>query len=282
MLEYEAEVDETIELILRSVTESSSELGIKWFICGASARVLLCERVSGMRVGRATRDLDIAVSVNSFREYEAFRKLLRERFDFHPDRHKMQRLWHANGSPIDIIPFGGIGKSTNTVIWGENSDIEMNVLGFDEALSSAILVRINSGLTVLVASYAEQFVLKLLAWSDRHARSETEDSRDIAYFLRNADGWYSDDTIYDTYAPVLGNVDYDVELATAHILGCNIGNVFQTSTISAIMTILDHALSEPLESILVRDIAREIYYENPEERVIALLEQVRLGIQKKV
>lgn len=134
---------------------------------------------------------------------------------------------------------------------------------------------------MLVASYAEQFGLKLLAWSDRHAKRETEDYRHIAYFLRNADGWYSEDTIYETYALALENADYDIELVTAYILGCNIGNVFQTITISAIMTILDHATNEPLESILIRDLAREFYFKNPEEKVMAIFEKVRRGYRRR-
>ncbi len=279
---YEVNLDENTELVLGILSSATGELGIDWFVCGAAARVLLCERASGMRAGRATNDLDIAVCVDSYSDYDALRKLLCDTFDFQPDRHQLQRLRHSSGTLIDIVPFGKLGEPNKKIIWGEDSGFEMSVLGFEEAFASSLQFRINEDLTVLVASYTEQFGLKLLAWKDRHERKRTEDTRDIAYFLRHADGWFSEEMLHDSYPDVLESVDYDMELAAVYALGSDLIKVFHINTVKSIISILERALSEPLESILIRDVAREVFFENPEERVIALLEQVRLGMLKKV
>lgn len=226
MFEYKAEVDKNTELILSLVSKATSELGIDWFICGAGARVLLCEQVSGMRAGRATNDIDFAVCVDSYSDYDALRELLCDHFNFQPDRHQIQRLFHTSGALIDIVSFGKLGGPNKKIVWEKDSSFEMSVLGFDDAFASALPVRINGELTVLVASYVEQFGLKLLAWEERHVRKRTEDTKDIAYFLRHANSWFSEETLHDSYPDVLENVDYDMELASAYALGRNIIRVF--------------------------------------------------------
>jgi len=183
-------VEERNALVLEAVSAAAEELGIEWFVCGASARVFVCEYMKGMRPGRATGDLDFGVCVDSLAEYESLRQLLCDKYGFmpDPDRQAQRLVCRENGLKIDVIPFGNYTGTSKTFRWGEEDGFEMNVLGFEEAYSSSITLTVNETITIKVASYAEQFGLKLLAWEDRHtARKEYEDSRDLKYYLQHAE-----------------------------------------------------------------------------------------------
>lgn len=280
MNSYEIEVDETTLQLLKALTESCSAVGINaWFVCGAGARVLLCEKASGMSPGRATGDIDFAVYVNSYEEYHELRRYLCKYFDSHPDRHQMQRLVHKDGSLIDIVPFGAISNPDGEITLGEDNEFVMSVIGFEEAVDSAVVINVTPELAVSVVSYAEQLGLKFLAWSDRHARKSTEDSRDIAYLIRNAHLWYPESILYDQYPSILESLDFDLELMAAYALGRNFGQVFYPNTIDRILFIMNMALSDPEASILIRDIAKEFPGDSSEEMVSSRLDLIRSGIQ---
>jgi len=275
--EYFVIIDSEKEEILRSIGEAADELGIEWFICGAGARILLCENAYGMRAGRATLDLDFAVRVNTFEQYQTLRNLLCDEHHFEPDRHQAQRLCHSNGYMVDIVPFGRIGEPDKKIIWEGKGEREMNIIGFDEAYSSALKIRVNNDFTVLVPDYAVLFGLKLLVWAERHVFKGTEDARDVAYFLRNSDGLYLE-FLYDEYASLLESVDYDVELAAAFVLGRNLQSSFHAHTVEELKAIIEIELTDPLDSTLVLQVSNEIYSEDPEVRATALLSQVLSGL----
>lgn len=270
-------IEKEKEKILRSIGEAATELGIEWFICGAGARILLCENMYGMRAGRATLDLDFAVRVNTFAQYQTLRNLLCDQHDFDPDPHQAQRLCHSNGYKVDIVPFGRIGEPDKKVIWEGKEDRTMNIIGFDEAYSSAIKIRVNNEFTILVPNYALLFGLKLIAWAERHVFKGTEDARDIAYFLRNSDEFYSK-YLYDKYATLLESVDYDFELAVAFVLGRNVQSSFYANTVEELKAIIENELADPFYSTLVQQVSKDVHATDPEERATALLSQVLSGL----
>lgn len=138
---YEIEVDKTTLQLLEAITDACNAVGIKaWFVCGAGARVLLCEKASGMRPGRATGDIDFAVYADSYKEYNELRHYLCEHYEFQPDKLEMQRLVHKDGSLIDIVPFGAVSNPDGDIFWGEDKDFRMSVAGFEEAMDSAVIV----------------------------------------------------------------------------------------------------------------------------------------------
>jgi len=58
----------------------------------------------------------------------------------------------------------------------------MNVAGFEEALASSVVIAIEAGLTVRVASAAGLTLLKLAAWADR-GRESNKDAADLYRLL---------------------------------------------------------------------------------------------------
>ena len=73
----------------------------------------------------------------------------------------------AQGRRVDLLPFGGVEQPTHTIAWPPDMHIIMHVAGFSEALQTALLVQVATGLIIRVASLAGLALLKLLAWRDR-------------------------------------------------------------------------------------------------------------------
>jgi predicted nucleotidyltransferase len=60
--------------------------------------------------------------------------------------------------PVDLIPFGGISSDDRTIAWPPGRDIQ-SVAGFQEALRSSVLIRIDD-LEVRLASVPGLALLK--------------------------------------------------------------------------------------------------------------------------
>lgn len=275
-------VDETDASILEAISRAASDSGIEWFVCGASARVFVCEDVYGMRPGRATGDLDLGACVDTMVEYDNLCSLLCDKYGFEPCP-EAQRLKHtSSGSIIDVLPFGAFTGQTKTYSWGDEDRFEISVLGFEEALHSSLILTINDTFDVRVASYAEQFGLKLIAWDERrHARQEYEDSRDLAYFLRHAHEWYGLEFLHDEFSSELEEFDYEIEYAAAFALGRDLERTFNEISLNRVITILTVSIEDP-ESPLVREVSRELPYRDPEERVFKLITIVLQGIHHDI
>jgi predicted nucleotidyltransferase len=48
--------------------------------------------------------------------------------------------------PLDLVPFGQIEQPEGSIVWPPGGDTVMNVLGFQEAVDSAVQVEVDNGL----------------------------------------------------------------------------------------------------------------------------------------
>ena len=85
-------------------------------LVGATARDVLLTHVFGLEVRRATHDLDFAVAVKDWEQFDALRAGLLARNTFKDGGGAKQRLYYKGGNgeydyPIDLVPFGAIGDS---------------------------------------------------------------------------------------------------------------------------------------------------------------------------
>jgi predicted nucleotidyltransferase len=129
----------------------------------------------------------------------------------------------------------------------------MNVLGFQEALNNANIVRLSDTpiLDVPVASPEGMTILKLIAWTDRVADVSKKDAKDIAYLLTTyenipdvSDQLYREATLMELYG-------WDITLASAHQLGINAKQITLPQTYSVISEVLNKRHPKlPLERLL--------------------------------
>src|ERR1035441_2578923 len=67
-------VDPSTIRVLRAVNHVASALNCPFFVAGATARDLMLVNVYGLRPGRATRDIDFGIAVESWDEFQGLKE----------------------------------------------------------------------------------------------------------------------------------------------------------------------------------------------------------------
>lgn len=209
---------DTLLALVRTLDAVMKRLAIPYFVIGASARDILAGHVYGLETGRATRDIDFAVAISSWDEYDRLRATLAvtEEFTQSANPHRLMFGTDEGAYPLDLVPFDGIEKE-GEIAWPPNGESVMNVTGYGEAYASALDVELEPGLQVKVVSLPAMAVLKILAWNDRPERDK--DASDVLFVLRSYHQAGQFDRLYDEALDLLAQYDYDVELAGAALLG---------------------------------------------------------------
>jgi len=143
--------------VLRRADAVLHALKIRYFVTGAKARDILLTNVFAQAASRATRDVDVAIAVEDWNQFEAVRDALRKEECFRPVAGMAHRFRYyadatGEGYPLDIVPFGGVEEPDMTVAWPPDRAVVMNAAGHREALEAAELVEIEPGFRVCVAS----------------------------------------------------------------------------------------------------------------------------------
>jgi predicted nucleotidyltransferase len=134
-------------------------------------------------------------------------------------------------------------------------DVYMTVSGFEEALGSALLVELQEGLQIKVASVPGLTILKLFAWGDRRLR-DAKDAVDFQTLLRsygaagNFDRMTDPDQALDRYIELGG----DEEKTGAWLLGVDCGRLASAETADGLKDLWDEdSLREKLIDAMTSD-----------------------------
>ena len=255
-------VDPSVVRVLRSLDPVARAVECAYFVAGATARDLVLVNVHGLRPGRATLDIDFGIAVENWAQFALLKERLIGTGEFAADRRALQRLIYADRTagfsiPVDLIPFRGVTSAGGTVAWPPGRDIVMNVAGFEEALESSVLIEIEKGFTVRVASIPGLTLLKLTAWADR-GRESNKDAADL-YRLLTA---YADagniDRLYGEELDLLEAVGFDMELAGAELLGRDVASIGSLQVMDQVRSLVK---SEPDRERLANQMAQTTYSE---------------------
>ncbi len=251
-------VDPLAIAILKQVDPAARALGIEYLVTGATARDILLLGVFGLETGRGTHDVDLAIAVDGWPQFEAIKTRLVETGAFEADEGVIHRLFHLpgrgrRGYPIDLVPFGGIEDPAATIAWPPDRSIVMNVAGYREAFEAAPLVEIDRGFVVRVVSLPGLAILKLFAWADRGA-GDPRDAIDLAMLLRQYAAAGNEDRLYGAEIGVLEAVSYDLDLAGAHLLGRDIARISGAQTRARLLVLLDENRTEQLTRAMARNL----------------------------
>lgn len=219
-------LDQVTVEVARIVHSAAAGLGIRYFLCGATARDVILTGVFGLPVSRATADLDFGVAVENWEEFVALKSALIDMGAFEASPRIDQRLYsQAHGRRIiDLIPFGGIERPPGTVTWPPGHDMALNVVGFADALASAITIWFAEDHPVTVTSLPGLAILKLLAWVDRK-NSNNKDAFDLFQILRHYAVAGNEERLFTDEVALLEQADFDVDLAGAQLLGMDAAHV---------------------------------------------------------
>ena len=168
-----------------------------------------------------------AYEVEDWAAFEAIRtSLLRRGFQATRVSHRLQ---HHQGALVDIIPFGRIGGERAVIAWPPRGDIEMSVLGFQEACEAALRVRVREApaLDVRVVSPEGLALLKLMAWMQRPREQRRKDAADLAYVLLHYDSIPDNQALlYDAACTdIMEAYEWDLSLAAAWLLGYRVSAI---------------------------------------------------------
>lgn len=231
--------------VLKALHLITGKHQVSYFIIGATARDILMTHVFGIGAQRATRDVDFAIALEDWEQFEFIKNEFIASGDFEPVASAAHRLNYKQNEfgfayPLDLIPFGRIESDTNEIAWPPDMNVVMNVAGYAEALESAIQIDVGDALMVNVASIPALAALKLLAWNDR-AMLDNKDAQDLFFLLQHYHRAGNTERLFDEAFPLQEACGYDVAVAGAALLGYDTNVVMGDATRLALLAIL----SEP-------------------------------------
>ena len=263
--------------IIELVKTVADELDIPVFLVGATARDLVLQYGYNLPKRSATRDIDFAVAIENWAEYDKLKQMLIQTGNFQQDTRVEHRMFEVKTkTEIDIVPFGGIESPQGKITW-QTTEKEMNTNGFAEAYESALNVKLSKNLTIKIVSPVGLAILKIIAWSDRRSNKDTTD---FWLITKNyLDIGNNEDRIFDNYSNWLEDADYDYEIAGAKLLGIDIAKTSSETTKWKILQILE---DEKKLKKLCLEIARfESRIEDNFSRVLEVIQKLKEGIIEK-
>lgn len=230
-------------IVLSTLHEIATKHHASYFVIGATARDILMTHVFGIDQGRATRDVDFAIALEDWAQFEAIKFAFVSCGNFQPATDAAHRLYfqperHGAAYPLDLIPFGKVAGAKNTIAWPPDMAVVMNVTGYAEALASAIQVDVGGGLVVNVVSIPALAALKILAWNDR-GLEDNKDAQDFLFLLRHYHEAGNNVRLYEDALSITESCGYEIDLAGAALLGYDTRLILEQSTHQAVLAVLD-------------------------------------------
>lgn len=228
--------------ILGALHAAAARLGFSYFLVGATARDILMTHVFGLDVQRATHDVDCAFALEDWSSFDTLKNELLATGDFAPADGREHLLFYKpqefrNAYPLDLIPFGGVEHTSHEIAWPPDMNVVMNVIGYGEALHSALRVDVGNGLAIPVISVPGLAALKLLAWNER-GLSDNKDAKDLFFLLSRYADAGNQDRLYDEAFAMLEACGFDPGLAGARLLGHDVRLILEEHTNTAIVNVL--------------------------------------------
>lgn len=238
LLDLSGKIDKVVVSALGRINQISSSMKIPFFIVGATARDILLEVHYGIGSKRATVDIDIAVFIENWDQFNHLKNELIGSTDFLPTR-DIHRILFKKRLPVDIVPFGGVAKKGEFIAWPPDGSFEMSVTGFRECFRHAVQVKLsdNPELVVKVVSLAGLAILKLIAWDDNPDRRR-KDASDLFFIIQNYLDAGNLERLFDEAPDIVDTSDYNFEAGSARFLGRNISRVASSTTRVKLIEIL--------------------------------------------
>lgn len=228
--------------LLKELNRFFSVINVDFYVIGATARDIILSNLHHLVSDRKTDDLDIAIAISDWEQFQSIEENLPKREQFAKSKEQKQRFIYKGIYAIDIVPFGDVAEDDGNIYWPPDKTIAMSVWGFPETAQSAISIAIDREFSIKIASLPGLFILKLVAWKDRHL-SSSKDAYDMALLMTN----YLDintkravEEHYDLYE----KDNFDQVISGTQLMARDVKLLIQTNTET-----LDH-----LRNILIREI----------------------------
>jgi predicted nucleotidyltransferase len=236
-------VDEMRELTLAKLAATAESQGLNVLLLGAFARDLLFWHMHNIECHRATMDVDVVVQLKDWAAYHKYRQALLD-LGFREDAavdHPEKLTDPQTGVEVDLLPFGEIAEDGKTVIWPED-DSKWSVVGIQDAYDHAFRLDIivnDIHYEIPFISIPALVLLKIIAAHDRPAARAKKDTVDIGFVISH---YLATGNRTRLESPpnndILEVVHYDLDRATAQLLGRDIGEIVSDATRSYLKELL--------------------------------------------
>jgi len=270
-LTNEIRIDDNFFHLLETFSQAAEQENIPWLMVGATARVLLLEKLYGWEPGVRTEDIDFAVQVADWKQYEALCHRLASSGSFRPMQKPAKRFATDQKLVFDLVPYGGVEEGIKQVYWPPHKDDLMTVRGFRSAHEDAVKIRVNSKIDVPVISPRGLVALKLFAWEERHQQEPGRDAKDLAYVLKNCHQLYPVDMLHSEHEEALERNDYDPNLAAISVLGEAVKDLLDQDDYEFLKNVISEELTQEDASELARDLNKYLNHTDV-NNVIKMLE----------
>lgn len=240
---------------LQALDSCYKQLGAEVYVVGAAARDIALHLLKVTNTPRRTMDLDVAVMLQDWGQYERLTELLlQNHFEKASEKQRFIYLG-CNGSirfEVDIVPFGAIAES-DRVAWPPEGSPVMSVRCFEDVMQAADKVVVDGVFSFWLASLSGQFLIKLDTWGDRRMKTK-KDAADMAFLLQN---------VYIAYAlahdglptEVDTNAEqFDVIVAGAEWMAADLKEILSNEHRRFYSAILLEELEKNEESALLNDL----------------------------
>lgn len=212
-------LSEDIRATLERITRICNETGSEFFVAGAMAREVLLTHVHGRSAGRHTRDIDIAVLIRDWAQFNLLKNSMLAQGATDIPGNVQRVLWE--GIEIDILPFGEVAQG-NEIRWPPELAVAMSVEGFAEAYANTLTVKIPGCGDVRFSSLPGLLLLKLFAWRTR-GDEYTKDAVDIYKILHEYQ--YAEEARLYENEEWGDSVDWDPERMGALLAGSDVATL---------------------------------------------------------
>ena len=180
--------------------------------------------------------------MQTWAEYSKLRQGLIDTGRFAPDR-PVQRLLFE-GAPVDLVPFGGVTAVDGQLSWPEDPETRLNVLGFEEAYRTAVMLQVGSdpAIQLRVVSCTGLVILKFLAWADRRGFA-TKDAYDLRLLIKGYLGSGNEDRLIGT-SDIVHVPDFDYEVSGARLLGRDMAQQASPEALAVIRDVLGRDMAD--------------------------------------
>jgi len=275
-LDISNKISRTTGDCLSALQAEACTLELDILLVGATARDILFSEYS--ITGRATEDVDIGIVVGNWNLYYTYIQQLIDRGSFTLDTKRKHRLYFEQTLPVDIIPFGGIEEPEGNIIWPEDEGCTMRVTGFKDVHRHAIPTRIGQEKQIGLASLPGMAILKIIAWDERHKEFPTKDAEDLSLILNNYAHAGNTDRLYTVYFEIIRELDGDLELAGARLLGKDMASIMSPTTRDTVREILERNIIPEKSDKLVEAVYQHLPGNNY-ERTLYLLQNMKEGVE---
>ena len=240
--------------VLEALTNAYKEIGSEVYVVGAAARDLSLKLLRAGSAPRRTMDLDVAVLLEKWNEYERLTEILiKDGFVKAPEKQRFYYCGIENVRyEVDIVPFGDIAQE-EMIAWPPEGNPVMSVRCFADVMKNADKVVVEGRFAFRMASLSGQWLIKLDAWCDRHLMTR-KDTADMQFILENA---YialalSSDAIPDTIS--LDASTFDQTVAGAEWIASDLLNMLSKDHKMYYANMLDSEVIQREDSQLVNDL----------------------------